>query len=585
MTREPVRIANCSGFYGDRRGAATEVLSGGPIDVLCGDWLAELTMLILAKARSRGRSGWATTFIRDLEPVLAQVAQGGIRVVSNAGGLDPAGCAQEVRDLVARLGVDLSVGYVDGDDLLPGWEDLVASGWDATNLDTGEPFGAAGAAAVSANAYLGGWGITEALRAGADIVITGRVTDAAVTTGAAAWWHGWAPTDLDPLAGAVAAGHIIECGAQATGGNYAFFDEIDDPTRPGMPIAEIAADGSSTITKHPGTGGTVTVGTVTAQLLYEVSGPHYLGPDVTIDLRTIKLEQAGPDRVLVSGCTGSLPPPTLKVSVNADGGFRNSMTFMITGLDAEAKAAAAEAGLWDAIPGGAEGFDHVDRTWWPAGRTDPTSNIDAVSTLRVTVHGADERAVGRSFADAAIGLALSSYPGCFYGSPPGPAQAIGLYWPTTVERAQVTHAVTLPDGRRVVVPDPATAAALPDDDEPGATVMPDGPMVTAPLGRVVGARSGDKGGNANLGVWARTDESFGWLDGFLTTGRLRGLVPDVCDGREVRRYRLPNLRSLNFVIVGLLGRGVAGCDRLDPQAKGLGEYLRAKLVAIPEELL
>lgn len=553
--------------------------------MLCGDWLAELTMLILAKARSRGRPAWATTFIRDLEPILTDIAGRGIRVVSNAGGLDPAGCAAQVQELATRAGVDLSVAYVDGDNLLPRWDDLIASGWEPTNLDTGEPFSTVAAVALSANAYLGGWGITEALRAGADIVITGRVTDAAVTTGAAAWWHGWEPTDLDPLAGAVAAGHIIECGAQVTGGNYAFFDEIHDPIRPGMPIAEVAADGSSVITKHPGTGGAVTVGTVTAQLLYEVTGPHYLGPDVTIDLRTIQLGQAGPDRVQVAGCIGAPPPPTLKVSVNADGGFRNSMTFMITGLDPDKKAANAEAGLWDAIPGGAGAFEQVDRTWWPAGRTDPTTNVDAMSTLRITVHGPDERTVGRSFADAAVGLALSTYPGCFYSSPPGSAQAVGLYWPTAVDRSFVTHTVTLPGGRRVIVQDPVSAAVAPDDDEPGSSDVVERPSGTAPLGMVIGARSGDKGGNANLGVWATTAESFAWIDGFLTTDRLRSLLPDVCDGHEVRRFRLPNLRALNFVIVGLLGRGVAGCDRLDPQAKGLGEYLRAKLVAIPQELL
>jgi hypothetical protein len=271
--------------------------------------------------------------------------------------------------------------------------------------------------------------------------------------------------------------------------------------------------------------------------------------------------------------------------VNADGGFRNSTTFLITGLDVVKKAAVAEAGLWNAIPGGIAGFDQVDRMWWPAGREDPSSNIDAVSTLRITVHGADERVVGRAFADAAVGLALSTYPGCFYGAPPGPAQAVGLYWPTTVDRSEVTHTVTLPDARRVTIPDPATAPIEPDDDEPGAGAVTGGSTVVAPLGRVIGARSGDKGGNANLGVWVRTDEAFDWLDSFLTTERLRSLLPDVCEDRDVRRYRLPNLRAINFVVIGLLGRGVAGCDRLDPQAKGLGEYLRAKHVALPPDLL
>ena len=585
MTAPPVRIASCSGFYGDRRGAAAELVTGGPIDVLCGDWLAELTMLILAKARARGRPGWATTFLTDLEPVLGEIAGRGIKVVANAGGLDPAGCAVAVRDLGHRLGLDLVVAHVEGDDLLPRVGDLVASGWAATNLDTGEPFAAVGSPALSANAYLGGWGITQALRDGAQIVVTGRVTDAAVATGAAAWWHGWVVDDWDALAGAVAAGHVIECGGQATGGNYAFFTELDRPVRPGFPIAEVAADGSSVITKHPGTGGAVLVGTVTAQLLYEVAGPRYPGPDVTLDLSTLHLEQVGEDRVAITGARGTPPPPTLKVALNADGGYRNSMTFLVTGLDAEAKAAVAEAGLWDAIPGGAGAFDRVERLWWPAGREDPASNVEAVSTLRITVHSGDERAAGRSFADAAVGLALSSYPGCFYGAPPGPAQQVGLYWPATIERSLVDHAVVGADGRRTAVPDPPVGDLVDDADEPGEAAGPAGPTVRVPLGVLVGARSGDKGGNANLGVWARSDAAFAWLDGFLTTARLRALLPDVCEGRVVRRHRLANLRALNFVVVGLLGRGVASSDRLDPQAKGLGEYLRAKHVDVPEELL
>lgn len=583
---DPVRIASCSGFYGDRPGAAAELLAGGPVDVLCGDWLAELTMLILAKARARGRPGWATTFLTELEPVLGTVADRGIRVVANAGGLDPAGCAEQVRALGHRLGLDLAVAHVEGDDLLPRWDELEAAGWEPTNLDTGEPFAALGRAAVSANAYLGGWGITAALRAGAQVVVTGRVTDAAVVSGAAAWWHGWEVDDWDALAGAVAAGHVIECGAQATGGNFSFFTELARPVRPGFPIAEVAADGSSVITKHPGTGGAVTVETVTAQLLYEVAGPHYLGPDVVLDLTSLSLAQEAEDRVAISGATGAPPPPQLKVSVNADGGYRNSMTFLVTGLDAEAKAALAEAGLWDAIPGGAGAFDRVERLWVPAGREDPATNELAVSTLRITVHGDDERAVGRAFSGAAVGLALSSYPGCFTASPPGPAQQVGVYWPTTVDRSLVTHTAVLPDGSRTTVPDPPTAPPPVDADEPGSgEAAMAGPTTVVPLGRLVGARSGDKGGHANLGTWARTDAAYAWLDAHLTTERLRELLPDVCAGRVVRRHRFPNLRALNFVVEGLLGRGVASSDRLDPQAKGLGEYLRAKHVAVPQELL
>jgi hypothetical protein len=272
----PIRVANCSGFYGDRLAAAREMVVGGPIDVLTGDWLAELTMLILAKDKLKNpQGGFARTFLAQLEEVLGSCLDRGIKIVSNAGGLNPAGCAHAVEQLATRLGVSPSIAYVEGDDLMPRLSELRAEGIDLANLDTGEKLDELGIEPVTANAYLGGWGIVEGLSRGADIVITGRVTDAAVVVGAAAWHHDWGRMDWDELAGAVVAGHIIECGAQCTGGNYAFFEEVPDLEYPGFPIAEIASDGSSVITKHPGTGGAVTVGTVTAQLLYEIQGLDY----------------------------------------------------------------------------------------------------------------------------------------------------------------------------------------------------------------------------------------------------------------------------------------------------------------------
>ena len=337
MTR-PVRIANCSGFYGDRFSAAREMLAG-PIDVLTGDYLAELTMLILWKARRKDESlGYATTFLRQMQDVLGTCLERGIKVVANAGGLNPEGLAAKITELAP----DARVAYLTGDDLAPAVKDLQAEGHEFTNLDTGVPLAKAELPVVTANAYLGGWGIAAALQAGADIVICGRVTDASLVTGPAAWWHGWARDDWDALAGAVAAGHVIECGPQATGGNYSFLDEITDRRYPGFPIAEVAADGSSVITKHDGTGGLVSVGTVTAQLLYEIGEPAYLNPDVTAHFDTIQLERQGPDRVTLTGTRGSPPTDDLKVALNMLGGYRNTMTMVITGLDVEQKAEHAE---------------------------------------------------------------------------------------------------------------------------------------------------------------------------------------------------------------------------------------------------
>jgi hypothetical protein len=274
LTVEPLRIANCSGFYGDRRAAPRELLEGGPIDVLTGDYLAELTMLILWRSRGRDPAkGYATSFLAQMEECLGLAVDKGVKVVANAGGLNPAGLAAELRALAGRLGLTVSVAHVEGDDLLGRLDELRAAGEPLANLDTGTRLAEAGVTPVTANAYLGAWGTVAALAAGADVVVCGRVTDASLVVGPAAWRFGWAADDWDRLAGAVVAGHVLECGTQATGGNYAFLHELPDTRPPGFPIAEVAADGSAVVTKHPGTGGLVSVGTVTAQLLYEIAGP------------------------------------------------------------------------------------------------------------------------------------------------------------------------------------------------------------------------------------------------------------------------------------------------------------------------
>ncbi len=584
--RRPVRIANCSGFYGDRVAAAREMVEGGPIDVLSGDYLAELTMLILWKARERTGAGYATTFLRQMEEVLGTCLDRGIRVVSNAGGLDPAGLAAALRDLATRLGLHPRIAHVEGDDLLPRLGELRDAGVRLDHLDTGRPLGEE-LRPVSANAYLGGWGIVEGLRAGADVVVCPRVTDASLVVGPAAWWHGWERTDWDALAGAVVAGHIIECGPQCTGGNYAFLEEITDRRYPGFPIAEVAADGGSVITKHPGTGGLVSVGTVTAQLLYEIGAPGYANPDVVARFDSVRLTQDGPDRVRVDGVRGEPAPPDLKVCLNYLGGYRNTMTMVLTGLDIEAKARHAEELLFS-ILGGRERFAETDVRLLRTDRPDAGSNEAATALLRVTVKDPDPRAVGRAFSNATMELALASYAGFFPTSPPTPETAYGVYWPALVPAEAVVHTAVLPDGGRVEVPHtelpPGSAAPLVLEPEPAPPPAPGGPLVRVPLGRLYGARSGDKGGNANLGVWARGDAAWAWLREHLTTDRLRDLLPEAA-ALEVRRYELPRVRALNFVIVGLLGEGVASSTRFDPQAKGLGEWLRSRTVELPEELL
>lgn len=590
QSAQPVRIANCSGFYGDRLSAPREMVEGGPIDVLTGDYLAELTMMILWKARQKDPgAGYARTFLIQLEQVLGRCLDRGIKIVTNAGGLNPAGLADEVGKLAARLGLQPKVAHISGDDLLGRLPDLLASGIGLAHLDTGQPLADAGVQPVSANAYLGGWGIAEALTAGADIVVCPRVTDASLVLGPAAWWHGWARTDWDRLAGAIVAGHVIECGPQACGGNYPFLDEITDRRYPGFPIAEVAADGSSVITKHNGTGGLVSPGTVTAQLLYEIDSPQYAGPDVVTHFGSVRLAQVAPDRVLISAARGTPPPPTLKVALNYLGGYRNTMTLVLTGLDIEEKAAWACDELFSLL-GGRERFAEVDVRLLRFDRPDAAASEQATAHLRITVKDRDPERVGRAFSDATMALALGGYAGFHTTTPPTAASAYGVFWPALVPVDVVEQVVVLPDGSRRVVPhtqgDPAPAG-VPEGDPPAAEISGPpaaGPAVRVPLGRIAGARSGDKGGNANVGLWARRPEAFGWLRDTLTVERFRQLLPEAA-GLDVRRYELANLHALNFVVVGLLGEGVAAATRPDPQAKGLGEYLRSRYIDIPAALL
>ena len=590
--RRPVRIGNASGFYGDRLSAAQEMVEGGELDVLTGDYLAELTLYLLHKARLKDRdAGYATTFLTQLETVLGTCVDRGIKIVANAGGLNPSGLARRVRDLAERLGITVRVAHVEGDDLVAELARLQAAGHELRHLDTGQVLADAGVTPVTANAYLGGWPIVAALQSGADVVVTGRITDASLVVGPAAWWHDWRRDDYDALAGAVVAGHVIECGAQTTGGNYSFFAELPNRRPLGFPIAEVAGDGSAVITKHPGTGGLVSVGTVTAQLLYEIAEPAYAGPDVTTWFDTLEVSEAGADRVRLAGTRGTAPTGQVKVALNYTGGYRNTMTMVVTGLDLEPKAALATDLLFDSL-GGRDSFDEVDVRLLRFDRPDAALQAEAVAHLVVTVKDADPQRVGRRFSNAVLELTLASFPGFHTTTPPSRETAYGVYWPALVPGELVPARVVLPDGRTLTVPavtgNRDDARLRPGGGRPASVAvsaaLPDSPTRLVPLGVVAGARSGDKGGNANVGFWTRTDQAYVWLEAFLTVQQFQALMPEA-SGLEIQRFALPNLRALNFVVVGLLGDGVASSTRPDPQAKAVGEFLRSRVVPVPVTLL
>jgi len=582
--KDKIIIANCSGFFGDRLAAAAEMVRGGHIDVLTGDYLAELTMALLFRLKLKNpEAGYTPTFLKQMEEIMGECLDKKIRVVSNAGGLNPRGLAQELLKIAEKLGLHPKIACIEGDDLMGRLTPLQEAGEAFVHLDKGVSLKDGGLVPITANAYLGGWGIAAALEKGADIVVSGRVADASLVMGPAAWWFGWKRDDWDRLAGAAAAGHIVECAAQATGGNYSFIDEVPSFLKVGYPIAEISADGSSVITKHPGTGGLVSVDTVKAQLLYEVREPTYLTPDVSARFDTIKISQEAPDRVRITGVLGSPPPGTTKVCINCIGGYRNSVTVVLTGLDIEKKAKIFEDAFFDNIGGrGQYAIEEVQLV--RSGKDDPATNDEAFAYLRMSVMDKDQKKVDK-FSAWIVELGLANIPGFTLTAPPAKGTMAIVHWPALIPQGQITQKIII-DGEEFSIDFMQPAASEPPPQAPKMPLppVPSGKTVRIPFGRVYATRSGDKGGNANLGVWGKTPEAYAFLREFLTVKKLKELLRDM-SGYEIERYEFPNLYAVNFYIRGVLGEGVAASLRSDPQAKTLGEYLRAKFVDIPESIV
>ena len=587
MSKEVIKIANCSGYYGDKLSAAKELVDGGPIDVLTGDYLAELTMAILYGQKiQRGEDkGYVGTFLKQIKDVAASCKEKNIKIVSNAGGLNPRSMAHEIEQILNDLSIDLKVAYIDGDDLMPRMSELQENGESFINIEKEIALYESGCNPLTANAYLGAWGIKEALDNNADIVVCPRVTDAAVVIGPAAWKFNWQRDDYDSLAGALAAGHIIECGCQATGGNYAFFKEIKSFDNVGYPIAEIQKDGSFYITKHPGTGGLVSKGTVTAQLLYEISSPAYINPDVVAHFDTLKIKDIEKDRVYVSGCRGSSPPKDHKVCINLSSGFRNGMEIILTGLDIEEKAKVFTNTLFNSV-GGKEQFDEVSIKLHRTDKDDAKTNEEAMASLAISVKSKDPDLVGRLFSAKIIELALSNIPGFFAQGSVKSSGPVIKYWPALINSKYIKEIVHI-DGKNIEVI-PTSQLNLEDiyyQKEPIKIEKIDiKDEKEIYFGEIFGTRSGDKGGCANLGVWAKNSQTFSFLYNFLTIDRLKDLLPDLREFK-IERYELSNIKSLNFYIYDILQDGVSSNDRKDGQAKSLGEYLRAKKIKVPQSII
>lgn len=585
MADRAIRIANFSGYLGDRYTAIDEVVAGDPVDVLMGDYLAEITLAALAAAHHADPSrGYVEYFVEQLRPHLTTLAERGLKVVTNAGGFNPEGLANALRAEIAAAGADLRVAHVDGDNIVSRLGDLDRQGHLFPNLDTGRPISEWSATPIAANAYLGGWGIATALGGGADIVVCGRVTDASLTLGPAAWWHDWATDDWDALAGAVLAGHIIECGPHAVGGNFSGFRQIPNMTVPGFPIAEVAADGSCVITKHGGHGGAVTVDTVTAQLVYEIQGPRYANPDVTVHLDRVAITELAPDRVAVTGTTGAPPPSTTKVAIFGPVGFTVVNTVFVTSPDVEEKVALLREQLGRDLPAGVD----LELTQIGVPAADPETQWQATVALRVLAAADDAETLRRFDLPRRLGsLYLQSIPGFFHDGggvfQTRPKPRVD-YWPGIIAMDVLEHRVVQGDGRVVAAPRPPRTQPLTQPTHPEPAEVPLADRVRqVKLGSLVHARSGDKGGNANVGVWTPDERVWQWLRRFLTTDEMRRLIPETKD-LDIVRHEFPDLRAVHFVLRGLLGTGGSSNSRVDQVGKAIGEYLRSRDVLIPEEL-
>ena len=598
-----IRIGGATGYWGEADLALPQFLAEGDLDFIVFDYLAEITMSIMARAKAADpEKGYATDFVSAIvAPHLAAIAESGVKLISNAGGVNPEACGRAIRQLIEDAGLPLKVAVITGDDLMPKLDQVLNS--EPAEMFTGEPTPPRDAIA-SANAYLGAFPVAEALNQGADIVVTGRCVDSAVTLGACIHRFGWRRNDLDLLAAGSLAGHLIECGPQATGGNYTDWQEVADTLHEvGYPIAEIAADGGVVMTKPQGTGGCVTIGTVGEQLLYEIGDPaaYYL-PDVICDFTQVALEQVDQDRVSVAGARGRGVPAQYKTSMTWADGWRAGMIGFYVGARAAQKARifadeAIQRARRKLSKMGAPDYVDVcvevvgdESHWGEAARYVRSREV----AVKVACRHVDRRATDLLMRElAGVGLGAPAGFCSFAGTRPKSSPVIRLF-SILADRDLVDIRIHTADQSQsfsdsvesMETPTDAVVESIDTesvDTEPLADESAE--QIEVPLERLAWARSGDKGDKANIGVMARKREYFPWIAAALTESYVASRFAHFMASPEMDRYALPGLPALNFVLHHALGGGGVASLRNDPQAKGYAQILLDTPVSIPAQLL
>ncbi|KAH8911392.1 DUF1446-domain-containing protein [Coniochaeta sp. PMI_546] len=618
--KRPVRIAGCSGGFTDRARAITSLAGDPDVDAVIGDWLSEMTMTVHGSGKVRNQptsqkaqtleekmatAMYAETFLQCFEPAIENLARNGAKLAVNAGASDTELLAQVCAKMIADRGYGdrLKVAWVEGDDVTDQVNRLIGAGERFESLMHGKTLEEWGLEPVCAQAYLGGLGIAEALRRGADVVICGRVADAAPVIGVAAWWHGWRADQFDELAGALVAGHLIECSAYVTGGYYSGFKDLiktGKHVNMGFPIAEVDYRGECVIAKEKDTGGCVTVASVTSQLVYEIQGPWYYNCDVVADLQGIQMVQLGEDRVHVSGVKGLPPPPTTKVGITAPAGFQAEWHIYLCGLDMAEKCAVTEAQVRYAI-----GEENIPKFTTLKFHQNGSSPIDAENQdlatvdFRIFAQTKDPELlrpdVPNGFNRWVLELFLQSVPGASLSNDlrqtvPKPYYE---YWVALLPQSELQHRVHFLFGNHQILdmPAPKQTRTYPRQQPSYETQSPLpldswGETVRAPLGYVVYGRSGDKASDCNVGFFVRRDDEWDWLRSLLTVDKIKELLgPQEYKGKPVDRFEIPGVRAVHFLLHDHLDRGYNACSNYDTLGKLAGEYLRAKTVDVPKRFL